>query len=74
MLMPNVGENYDNQIRCRCPKAGETWHLDEVLDTVKGEKYYLWPAVDPVGRVLDILIQSRQDKAAAKKIFNNQNL
>jgi len=30
---------------------------------------YLWRAVDQDGHVLDILVQSRRDKKAAKKFF-----
>ena len=30
---------------------------------------YLWRAVDQDGNVLDILVQSRRNKAAAKKFF-----
>jgi len=32
-------------------------------------QHYLWRAVDQDGNVLDILVQSRRDKAAAKKFF-----
>jgi len=31
--------------------------------------HYLWRAVDQDGEVLDILVQSRRDKKAAKKFF-----
>ena len=31
--------------------------------------YYLWRAVDQDGDVLDILVQTRRDKKAAKKFF-----
>lgn len=34
-----------------------------------GKTYYLWQAVDQDGNVLDILMQSRTDKAAALKFF-----
>ena len=33
------------------------------------DTYYLWRAVDQDGDVLDILVQSRRDKKAAKKFF-----
>jgi putative transposase len=45
------------------------WHLDEVLVKINGRLYYLWRAVDQDGDVLDILVQSRRDKKAAKKFF-----
>jgi putative transposase len=37
--------------------------------TICGERHYLWRAVDQDGNVLDILVQRRQDKKAAKKFF-----
>jgi putative transposase len=43
--------------------------MDEVFLTIKGERHYLWRAVDQDGTVLDILVQRRRDKQAAKKFF-----
>lgn len=37
--------------------------------TIRGVRYYLWRAVDQDGHVLDILVQSRRNKKAAKKFF-----
>ncbi len=37
--------------------------------TIKGERHYLWRAVDQAGNVLDILVQRRRDKRAAKRFF-----
>lgn len=42
---------------------------DEVFLTINGKRSYLWRAVDQHGTVLDILVQSRCDKQAAKKFF-----
>ena len=63
------GQAYANQLRRRRPKPGDKWHLDEVFLTINGERYYLWRAVDQEGNVLDILVQRRRDKQAAKKFF-----
>jgi putative transposase len=63
------GQHYANQLRRRRPKPGDKWHLDEVFLTINGERHYLWRAVDQAGNVLDILVQSRRNKAAAKKFF-----
>ena len=43
--------------------------MDEVFLPIKGEHHYLWRAVDQEGNVLDILVQRRRDKKAAKKFF-----
>ena len=37
--------------------------------TINGERHYLWRAVEQDGNVLDILVQSRRNKKAAKKFF-----
>ena len=50
-------------------KPGSTWHLDEVFVTLRGESYLLWRAVDQHGAELDVLVQKRRDKAAAKRFF-----
>ena len=46
---------------------GDQWHLDEVFLKINGRLHYLWRAVDQDGDLLDILVQSRRDKKAAKK-------
>jgi putative transposase len=63
------GQVYANQLRRRRPQPGDKWHLDEVFLTIRGERHYLWRAVDQDGHVLDILVQRRRDKRAAKKFF-----
>jgi putative transposase len=48
---------------------GTNGTLDEVFLKINGRLHYLWRAVDQDGDVLDILVQSRRDKQAAKKFF-----
>ncbi len=63
------GQGYANALRRRRPRPGDKWHLDEVFITINGVTHYLWRAVDQAGNVLDILMQRRRNKAAAKKFF-----
>jgi putative transposase len=63
------GQTYANALRRRRPRPGDKWHLDEVFISIKGQQHYLWRAVDQDGNVLDILVQSRRNQAAAKKFF-----
>jgi putative transposase len=63
------GQPYANQLRRRRPRLGDKWYRDEVFLTIKGERHYLWRAVEQDGNVLDILVQRRRDKRAAKKFF-----
>src|SRR5258705_5870505 len=63
------GQTYANNLRRRSPRPGDRWHLDEVYLKINGRIHYLWRAVDQDGDVLDILVQNRRDKKAAKKFF-----
>ncbi|MBL3671214.1 IS6 family transposase [Streptomyces sp. M2CJ-2] len=63
------GQAYANGLRRRRPRPGDKWHLDEVFIKINGELKYLWRAVDADGTVLDILVQGRRDKAAARRFF-----
>ncbi|WP_371195660.1 DDE-type integrase/transposase/recombinase [Glaciecola sp. SC05] len=47
----------------------DTWYLDEVFIKIKGVLHYLWRAVDQDGDEIDILVQKRKDKHAAKLFF-----
>ena len=63
------GQDYANTLRRRQPKRGDKWHPDEVVLTMNGQRHYLWRAVDQDGYTLDILVQSRRDRNAAKRFF-----
>ncbi|MFC6144067.1 IS6 family transposase, partial [Paraburkholderia silvatlantica] len=52
-------------------KPGGTCHLDEMFVTLRGEPYLLWRAVDEHGTELDVLVQKRRDKAAARRFFQS---
>jgi transposase-like protein len=53
----------------RRPKPHTTWHLDEVYLKIDGRLVYLWRAVDSEGEVLDVLVQTKRNKAAALKLM-----
>jgi putative transposase len=63
------GQSFAHQIRRRLPARGDKWHLDEVVISIAGKKHWLWRAVDQHGAVLDILVQSRRDANAAKRLL-----
>ena len=63
------GQAYADGLRRRRPRPGDKWHLGEVFVRINGELKYLWRAVDQDGNVLDILLQERRDKAAARRFF-----
>ena len=64
-----VRPGFANQIRRHLPAPGDKWHLDEVVISIGGQKHWLWRAVDQHGAVLDILVQSRRNAKAAKRLL-----
>ena len=57
-----------NLRRARSSPTGR-WHLDEMVVRIGGQRMYLWRAVDDEGEVLDMLVQKRRNKAAARKLL-----
>lgn len=58
-------------LRRRAYRPGDIWHLDEVRVTVRGEKHWLWRAVDQNGLVLDEILHLRRDAKAAKRLLKS---
>ena len=63
------GGMYAKRLKRQAGRAGDCWYLDEVYLAINGKLQYLWRAVDQDGEVLDILVQPRRNKQAAKKFF-----
>jgi len=63
------GQQFAAKIRRDRPAPVDKWHLDEVVIRIKGRNHWLWRAVDADGDVLDILVQSRRNKAAALRFM-----
>jgi putative transposase len=63
------GRTYAKSLKRRRPRPGDKWFLDEVFIRIRGKLHYLWRAVDQHGNVLDVLVQSRRNKKAAKRFF-----
>ena len=63
------GRDYANKVRRRTPRLGDEWHLDEVVITINSKKHWLWRAVDQDGFVLDVLVQSRRNAKAARRLI-----
>ena len=64
------GPVYAHHLTRRRGRMGGTWHLDELFVTIRGERHYLWRAVDQDGDTIDILVQPRRDRLAAERFFN----
>jgi len=63
------GPVFVKRIRTRSPNPSSVWHLDEVYTKINGKMVYLWRAVDDEGTVLDIVVQARRNKKAAKRLL-----
>ena len=48
---------------------GDKWHLYEAVISIRGEKYWLWRAVDRDGFVSEVLVQSRRNAKAARRLM-----
>src|SRR5262249_11972508 len=63
------GQTYAHGLRHKSPRLGDRWHLDDVFLKINGRLHYLWRAGDQDGDILDILVQTKRNKTAAKKFF-----
>ena len=63
------GPEYARNLKRRQGRLGDIWHLDEVFVKIRGERHYLWRAVDQDGDVIDILVQRHRNARAAKRFF-----
>ena len=50
---------------------GDTWYLDELFVTIRGQRQYLWRAVDEDGDVIDILVQSRRNRLRGRPLLSD---
>ncbi|WGF88096.1 IS6 family transposase [Marinivivus vitaminiproducens] len=57
------------QGRRRKTPADRSWRMDETYVKVRGERTYLYRAVDTCGRTLDFMLSKRRTKGAATRFF-----
>ncbi|GLR60410.1 hypothetical protein GCM10007919_51390 [Rhizobium indigoferae] len=64
------GRHFAREIKRRSAGClGDIWHLDECVVAINGKKQWLWRAVDQDGFVLEVLVQSRRNAKAAKRLM-----
>ena len=63
------GPDYACSLRRKQGRLEDIWYVDELFLTIRGQRRYLWRAVDQDGDVIDILVTSRRDRRAAKRFF-----
>jgi putative transposase len=63
------GPKYAQRLRRKHQGYGDTFFIDEVFVKIQGVRHYLWRAVDQDGEVVDVFLQKRRDRKAAKRLF-----
>jgi len=66
---PKFGPKYAKRLRIKHRGFGDTFFVDEVFIEIRGKQHYLWRAVDQDGKVIDVLLQTRRNTAAAIRFF-----
>jgi transposase-like protein len=49
--------------------VGDRWQVDETYVKVAGRWRYVYRAIDQFGQVIDVLMSTRRDAAAARRFF-----
>lgn len=65
------GPIYSRRLRHNHQGLGDTFFSDEVFVRIPGKQCYLWRAMDQDGEVVDVLLQSRRNAKAAKRLFRH---
>ena len=63
------GLEYARKLRKKQGRLGDIWHVDEIFVTMRGQRFYLWRAVDQDGDVIDLLVSKRKARRAAERFF-----
>jgi putative transposase len=63
------GADYARRLKRKAPSRHDIWHLDEVVISIRGEKRYLWRAVDQEGYALDEIVQIHRNAKAARRLL-----
>jgi transposase-like protein len=63
------GPLFAQELRRRPHRPTAQWPLDEMAVRIGVRQFWLWPAVDDEGEVLDLLVQRRRDAKAAAKLM-----
>jgi transposase-like protein len=70
------GRQIAASLNARRKAPSPKWHLDEMVCSIAGKRWFLWRAVDDEGVVLDMVMQRGRDTAAAlrllRKLLRNQ--
>ena len=63
------GRFFAQNLRRSRTKPTGRWHLDEMVVRIRGNRMWLWRAVDDEGEVLDVLLPKRRNTKAALRLL-----
>ncbi|HDX9597096.1 TPA: DDE-type integrase/transposase/recombinase, partial [Bacillus cereus] len=61
----------NERIRKHLKSTNDSWRVDETYIKIKGEKMYLYRAIDSEGNTIDFYLSSKRDAKAAKYFLKN---
>lgn len=64
------GAQIAKRVRAARKQPTDKWPSGEGVIAIRGNKHWLWRAVDSNGEVLDILVQTRRNARAAKRFIS----
>ncbi|MWN31367.1 MULTISPECIES: IS6 family transposase [unclassified Gilliamella] len=62
------GKTYAKRIR-KIKQYGDYVYMDEAFYKINGKRVYLWYAVDQDGQAIDVLVQEKRNRNAAKRFL-----
>jgi putative transposase len=65
------GSRYAQRLRRKHQGYGDTFFIDKVFVKIQGARHYLGCAVDQEGEVIDVFLQKRRDRKAAKRFLKH---
>lgn len=63
------GALYARRLKREHRGYGDTFYIDEVFVKIQGKQQYLWRAVDQDGDVVDVYLQAKRNRTAAKRFL-----
>ena len=63
------GPELNERIRKHLKSTNDSWRVDETYIKIKGEKMYLYHAVESEGNTIDFYLSSKRDAKAAKRFL-----
>ncbi|PEE35173.1 IS6 family transposase [Bacillus cereus] len=63
------GPELNERIRKHLKRTNDSWRVDETYIKIKGEKMYLYRAIDSEGNTIDFYLSNKRDAKAAKQFL-----